>query len=92
MNGQMINGVFDGRAFRRVRKNSARIKELEGHNEALMHGKEQAAKTAVKDIEDWIRIVQTRTQLKTVMRKVLDGVLGAREEAEMLLEEMNLKD
>jgi hypothetical protein len=69
MNGNP-KGV-DERAFKRARKNSARIKELEGYNEALIRGREQAAKTAVKDIEDWIFIVQSRTRAIDILRKVL---------------------
>jgi len=86
MNGQMIDGVFDGRAFRRVRKNSARIKELESHNEALMHGQQQAAATAVKDIEDWIFIVQTRTRALEILRK------AQLPEAVVLLAEIDARD
>jgi hypothetical protein len=87
MNGE-VKGVFDGRAFRRVRKNSARIKELEGYELDMKTREREMADTRVKDIEDWIRIVQTRTRLKDVLRKVLDDIPGAKEEAEALLEEI----
>jgi len=81
------NVRIDGRAFRRVRKNGARIRELEAHNEALMGAKEQAAKTAVKDIEDWIFIVQTRTRAVEILRK-----LTGHKEVRLLLDEIDARE
>jgi vacuolar-type H+-ATPase subunit E/Vma4 len=66
---QNISGVFDGRVFRRVRKNQARIKELEEHQEAMLRAQQQASLTKVKDVEDWIRIVQTRTRALELLQK-----------------------
>jgi hypothetical protein len=63
-----INGI-NSRMFRRARKNGARIRELETHNEAMMRGQQQASLTKVKDVEDWIRIVQTRTRAFELLRK-----------------------
>jgi hypothetical protein len=86
-----MDGVFDGRSFRRVRKNSARIHELEAHNEALMRGKEQAAITAVKDIEDWIFIVQTRTLAFEMLRRIADGEKIGSDELNALLDNVKVE-
>lgn len=78
------NVRFDGRTYRRARKNSARIKELEEHNEAMIRSQQQAALTKVKDVEDWIKIVQTRTRALELLRKFAHN-----EEVAAFLEEVD---
>ncbi len=76
------NGIFDERSFRRVRKNRARIRELEEHNEAMIRGQQQASLTKVKDVEDWIWLVQTRTRALELLGRFRHN----REVKEFLLE------
>jgi hypothetical protein len=66
MNGQ---GIVNWRSYKRARKSNARIKELEEHQEAMLRAQQQASLTKVKDVEDWIRIVQTRTRAIELLRK-----------------------
>lgn len=76
------------RQLRRAKRNGARIREIETTMLDMKHKEREMADTRVKDVEDWIRIVQTRTRLIEALRKVLDDAPGAREEAEQILEEV----
>ena len=74
--------VNDARTFRRVRRGRARLKEMEERELDSKKREQEMADHRVEDVEDWIRIVQTRTRAIELLRKYGRG----REVAEFLEE------
>ena len=60
------------RAFRRIRQGRARVRAAEEHEASMARREREMADTRVKDIEDWIRIVQTRTRAIELLRLYSD--------------------
>jgi hypothetical protein len=83
MNGRLVNMDLVGRrSYKHSLKGAARIRELEAHELDMKKREQKMADTRVKDVEDWIRIVQTRTRAIKLLRKFASD----REVAEFLEE------
>ena len=57
------------RSFQRAKRGMARIREADAYVEGAQKREKEMASTRVKDIEDWIRIVQTRSRAIELLRR-----------------------
>lgn len=67
-------------------KPQAMIHLLDERAHAQAQAQAQASETKIKDIEDWIRLVQTRTQAIVLLKRVVAGEAIVSEISEFLEE------